>query len=103
MPNGICARPSLRCSSRNHDRDAAEALRASIVAPARRSPAATQKDLTKRTDDGFPVHSLRTLLADLGTLTKNLIRLPGTQGEFFQLTQATDLQLRAFELLRVTP
>jgi hypothetical protein len=87
----------------DHDREAAEALRLSVVAPAERSPAAKQKDRTKQTADGLPVHSLRTLLADLGTLTKNRIRLRGTRGEFHQLTEATELQRRAFELLGVTP
>jgi hypothetical protein len=86
----------------DHDREAAEALRVSIVAPAERSAAAKQKDRTKQTADGLPVHSLRTLLADLGTLTKNLIRLRGTPGEFHQLTEATELQRRVFELLGVT-
>ena len=86
----------------DHDREAAEALRVSIVAPAERSPAAKQKERTKQTADGLPVHSLRTLLADLGTLTKNLIRLRGTPGEFHQLTEATELQRRVFELLGVT-
>jgi transposase len=87
----------------DHDREAAEALRTSVVAPAERSPAAKHKDHTKHTADGFPVHSLRTLLSDLGTLTKNLIRLQGTDGEFYQLTEATELQRRAFQLLGVTP
>jgi hypothetical protein len=50
----------------DHDRASAEALRAAIVAPAERSPAAKEKDLTKHTADGLPVHSLRTLLSDLG-------------------------------------
>jgi len=87
----------------DHDREAAEALRTSVVAPAERSPAAKHKDHTKHTTDGLPVHSLRTLLSDLGTLTKNLIRLQGTDGEFYQLTEATELQRRAFQLLGVTP
>jgi transposase len=87
----------------DHDRASAEALRASIVAPAERSPAAKEKDGTKRTADGLPVHSLRTLLSDLATLAKNLVRLHGTEGEFHQLTDATALQRRAFELLGITP
>lgn len=85
------------------DREAAESLRRSIVAPAERSPAAHQKDRTKRTADGLPVHSLRTLLADLGTLAKNRVRLRGTPCEFHQLTEATELQRRVFESLEVTP
>jgi transposase len=85
------------------DREAAEALRSSVVAPAERSPAAKHKDHTKHTADGLPVHSLRTLLSDLGTLTKNLIHLKGTEREFYQLTEATEIQRRAFLLLGVTP
>jgi hypothetical protein len=87
----------------DHDRASAEALRASIVAPAERSPAAKEKDFTKHTADGLPVHSLRTLLSDLGTLAKNRVRLRGTDAEFYQLTTATDLQRRVFELLGTTP
>ena len=84
----------------DHDRQTAEAARSSIVAPAERSEAAKQKDQTKRTDNDQPVHSFRTLLADLGTLSKHRIRIgddPDT--EFEQLTQATLSQQRAFDLL----
>ena len=49
---------------------AAEALRAS---PAKPSPAARAKAARKRTPEGLPVHSFRTLLADLATLTKNRV------------------------------
>jgi hypothetical protein len=87
----------------DHDRASAEALRASIVAPAERSPAAREKDLTKHTADGLPVHSLRTLLSDLATLAKNRVHLRGTGAEFYQLTAATDLQRRALDLLGITP
>ena len=41
------------------DKDAAEALRASVVAQARRSPAAVTKQTTGLTEDGLPVHSFR--------------------------------------------
>jgi hypothetical protein len=86
----------------DHDRQAAEAGRESIVAPAPRSHAAHQKDLTKRTIADEPVHSLRTLLADLGTLCKNRVRLPSNaSSEFYLLTRATPVQQRAFELLGI--
>ena len=74
-------------------------MRASIVAPAPRSEAAAQKDQSKRTAEGHPVHSLRTLLLDLGTLAKNVIRLKGTETEFCQLTEPTDLQREVFQRL----
>jgi hypothetical protein len=51
----------------DHDRAAGEALRSSPVAKAEPSPAAKRKARTKRTDNGQPVHSFRTLLADLAT------------------------------------
>ena len=55
------------------DKDAAEALRTSVVAQAQRSPAAVNKQTTGRTEDGLPVHSFRSLLADLATLARNTI------------------------------
>ena len=87
----------------DHDREAAEAARSSIVQPAPRSDAARAKDKTKQTADGLPVHSFRTLLADLGTLAKNRVRLEGETGsEFYELTQPTPFQQRALDLLSVT-
>jgi transposase len=83
------------------DHEAAETQRSSIVAPAQRSLSAQQKALSKQTGDGFPVHSFRTLLADLATLTRNRVRM----GEqlFDMLATPTALQERAFELLQVRP
>ena len=82
------------------DHDPAGIQRSSIVAPAKTSPAAQQKARTKRTDDGFPVHSFRTLLDDLATIAKNRLspRLPGSQ-PFDLITRPTPLQNRAFDLL----
>jgi hypothetical protein len=82
------------------DPEGATAERGSVVAPAQRSPSAQQKARTLRTDDGFPVHSLETLLKDLGTLTKNRVRLGDST--FDQLASPTPLQARAFELLAVS-
>ena len=84
----------------DHDREAAEVTRASVVQPAPRSDAARAKDKTKQTVDGLPVHSFRTLMAELGTLTKNRVRLEGETGsDFYELTQPTPCQQRAFDLL----
>ena len=49
------------------DHEAAAAMRTSIVARAERSDAARRKQTTGRTDDGLPVHSFKSLLADLAT------------------------------------
>ena len=83
------------------DHEAAQTQRSSIVAPAQRSLSAQQKAFSKQTVDGFPVHSFRTLLADLATLTRNRVRM----GEqlFDMLATPTTLQERAFELLQVRP
>jgi hypothetical protein len=58
------------------DKQAAEALRTSVVAPAQRSPTAVQKQTTKLSPDGLPVHSSQTLLADLATIAQNTAITP---------------------------
>ena len=82
----------------DHDRAGAEAQRASPVARAEPSPAARRKATTKRTADGLPVHSFRSLLADLATLTRNTVRFGhGTTTEL--LASPTPIQSRALDLL----
>lgn len=84
----------------DHDRAAGEALRSSPVAKAQPSPAATRKARRKHTDEGHTVHSFRTLLADLATLTRNTVR-GGKAPEMALLARATPIQQRALELLAV--
>jgi transposase len=86
----------------DHDRESAQAERKNIVAPSPRSAAARNKDHTKETEDGFSVHSFRTLLADLGTLCKNRIRIADdSANEFYMVTKPTDEQRRILALLSV--
>ena len=87
----------------DHDPAAAEQQRPSVVRKARRSPAAQTKASSKRTTDDLPVHSFRTLLSDLGTLTANTMRVADGDATFTMLTQPTPAQQRCFELLGVTP
>ena len=88
----------------DHDRAAAAAERRSIVAPAQRSPAAKRKIAARRTDDGLPVHSFRSLINDLATLCLNKVSLPSNPKYRFDLpTKPTPLQARAFDLLGVGP
>ena len=54
-------------------------------------------------DDDVPVHSFRTLLTDLGTLTANTMQVAGGGATFTLQTRPTPLQQRCFELLEVTP
>ena len=87
----------------DHDPQAGEQRRRSVVAPAKRSPAALAKASRKRTPDDLPVHSFRTLLTDLGTLSVNTLRVADTGASFPLQTRPTPVQQRCFELLGVTP
>jgi hypothetical protein len=73
------------------------------VAPAQRSPAAEHKARTQRQPDGGPVHSFSTLLAQLGTLTKNQLRLLDGTTSFEKLAEPTPLQHQALALLGLQP
>jgi Transposase DDE domain len=82
------------------DKDAGEAQRSSIVAKAERSPAAVTKQTTGRTEDGLPVHSFRTLLDDLATLTRNTLVTAISPEQPFTLTaRPTPVQQKARDLL----
>jgi len=82
------------------DKEAAEALRSSVVAKAQRSPAAITKQTTGRTEDGLPVHSFRSLLADLATLTRNtLVTAIDPERSFTLTARPTHLQQKAHDLL----
>jgi hypothetical protein len=88
----------------DEDPEGAEAQRRSVVAPAQRSPSALLKAESKKTTDGTPVHSFRTLLDDLGTLVKNVIRPKATGAATFTMaTTPTPVQQKAFDLLGVKP
>lgn len=83
--------------------EAGQAQRASIVAPAERSPSAKRKASTRRTADGLPVQSFANLLKNLATLNKNRIQLKiSVAPAFCKLTSPTPLQQKAFSLLGVT-
>jgi hypothetical protein len=88
----------------DHDRASAEAERASPVAKAKVSKAAYRKASTQHTDAGDggvqPVHSFRTLLDDLATLTRNIVCFAGQKTLAVQATP-TPTQRRAFSLLGV--
>jgi hypothetical protein len=85
------------------DKPAARAARPSPVAPAARSPRALAKAATKQTPAALPVHSLGSLLADLGTICLNTIAPADPAMPGFQLiTTPTALQRQAFKLLGVS-
>ena len=87
----------------DHDKQAGEKLRVSIVAPAQRSPEALRKARTKRTTDGGPAQSFQSLLADLATIVKSRNHHKGAPNlEFETITIPTPVQQRAFDLLGVS-
>ena len=72
------------------------------VATAEPSESVRQKKTSRLTNDGLPLQSFRTLLATLGTRSRNTCRVKSdpTGAVFQQLTLPTPLQARAFELLQ---
>jgi transposase len=73
------------------------------VAPARRSKAALAKVARHTLDDGTPVHSFATLMAELATIVRNTCRTPkaGPDAPTFEVhTSPNAKQQRAFELLQ---
>jgi Transposase, Mutator family len=84
------------------DKEEAEARRQSVVTQARRSKAAVKKQTTGPTEDGLPVHSFRSLLADLATLARNTITTAiSPHYPLTVLTRPTPVQQKAFDLLGI--
>ena len=85
------------------DKQAAGALRDSAVAKAKRSPSAVSKQTKGHTEDGVPVHSFQTMIADLMTLTRNTVVTALTPDDPFTITaKPTPIQQKAFNLLGVS-
>lgn len=75
------------------------------VLPAQPSAAAKRKKATHTTAEGLPVHSFKTLLAELAARGRNTYRLKGddTRLTFSQVPDPTPIQRRAYELLGLLP
>ena len=86
----------------DNDKPGAAAKRANPVAAAQRSDQALTKAARKRTEDGVPVHSFTSLLADLATICANHIQPADDTPAFTIITSPTPLQRQAFELLAVS-
>lgn len=72
------------------------------VKPAEASDSAKKKKITKQSKDGMPLHSLSTLLTDLGTLCSNRCRMDefaAANVTINRFTEATPFQERVFQLL----
>jgi hypothetical protein len=73
------------------------------VAPAKRSQAALAKIASHTLEDGTPVHSFCTLLAELASIVRNTCRTPhsGTDATTFDvITSPNPVQRRALELIQ---
>ena len=89
-----------------HDTDlaAAKAARTSPVAATEPSDAVTAKKVTKRSADGQRIMSFVDLVAHLGTLVRNTMRVPARPKHRFTLhSKPTALQEAAFALLGFDP
>ncbi len=71
------------------------------VAPARRSPTAKTKAGSHRTPDGLPAYSLPDLIAELGTVCRNQLRIGDSAHTFPRLTNRNPAQAKALELLAI--
>jgi hypothetical protein len=72
------------------------------VAPARRSARAQAKASGQHDPAGRPYRSFGGLLAHLATLTRNQVRFTGTQVTVDMLTEPTNVQREAFDLIGVS-
>jgi len=84
------------------DEDQAAKLVRDPVAPATRSDAAMKKVLSRTLEDGSPVHSYATLMAELATIVRNTCRTPGGAVDaptFEIITTPNQTQQRALELI----
>jgi Transposase DDE domain len=86
------------------DLDTARAERPSPVAKTEPSEAVNTKKATKRSADGLPVMSFAGLIAHLGTLVRNTMRMPhNTKHSFTLHSKPTALQEATFRLLYIDP
>ncbi len=84
--------------------DEVSATHVSPVVKAVRSDHAKAKDATKHAEDGLALHSFRTLLKDLATMTHNIARTAANpHAEIAITSRPTPIQSKAFELLGLSP
>ena len=89
-------------SAKTADEDQAAKASRDPVAPARRSDAAMKKACSHTLDDGSPVHSWHSLMAELSTIVRNTCRAPNGADDAptFQITTTPNpKQKRALDLI----
>lgn len=75
------------------------------ILPAKPSETVKRKKATHQTEDGFPVHSFETLMADLATRGRVTYRLKSDEVSlsFNELPDRTPIQAKAYNLLGLLP
>ena len=75
------------------------------VAPAKPTERSRHNKASRRTDDGWPLHSLDTLLGELATRCRNTCRVPADPSApaLSVLTEPTPIQRRAAHLIETFP
>ena len=64
------------------------------------SDSAIKKQNSRTTEDGLPIHSFKTLMKDLGTLTLNEVSQPGNPDQVIHvMSQAMEIQPALFILV----
>ncbi len=94
----------LRQQLRDHDL-AADRARRDPVLKAQPSTSAKRKKTERQTEEGLPIQSFATLMAEMGTRARHRCRMAsGPDGPRLQrLTEPIPLQQRALELVKVFP
>ena len=70
------------------------------VAPARPSPSARRKKATRRSSEGLPLHSFKTLVAELAKRCRNTCRVKADPASrFTMVSDPNPIQARALQLL----
>ncbi len=85
------------------DSDQAAKATRDPVAPAKRSRKALEKIARRTLDDGTPLHSFSTLMAELAGIVRNTCRTPGARDDaptFDIVTTPNVTQRRALELIQ---
>ena len=88
----------------DHDLPAARPRRDPVL-PAQPTASAKAKKATHTTQDGLPVHSFESLIAELASRARNTYRLKSDDSKltFKQVPAPTPIQRRAYELLGLLP
>ena len=88
----------------DEDLEAHRARRDPVLA-AQPSASAKRKKTKRQTQDGLPIHSFATLIAELGTRARHRCRTASDPDgpRLHRLTEPTPLQRRALELVKVLP